>query len=93
MSTYWTVQREADSTGPKIRLIIGNAEYEMSLRLPAAQVSQVGGREKVNAWLLAVVTIPGINVEFAEAERFLDWLDEHFPIPPSGLRRPRFRLF
>ncbi len=73
--------------------MIGNAEYEMSFRLPAAQVSQVGGREKINAWLLAMVTIPGINLDFCEAERFLDWLDEHFASPPSGLRRPRFRLF
>jgi hypothetical protein len=93
VSAYWTVERELQIGGSKLRLVIGNEHYEFSMRLASADVTAPGGREKINAWLMGVVTIPGIGLPIAEAERFLDWLDEHFPVPPSGLRRPKFRLF
>lgn len=93
MRTYWTVQYDAQGPERKVRLIIGNNDYEFAFMLSPADLQDPKGREKVHAWLTGVVFIPGITLATEEAERFLDWLDERFPVPASGLRRPKFRLF
>jgi len=78
--------------GEGVSIFLETGSYHFRMMLPAGDLASPSGREIVNAWLLGITTIPGLEIPHREVEALMDALDSGFPIA-GRLRKPRLRLF
>lgn len=91
MKSYFLIESAEIDAQPMIRITLGTRKRVFTLAMPVADVRTAEGQETLRSWATSVAFLPGADVPFHTIEELLDIYDQRFPVPPTGLRRPRLR--